>query len=84
MISNLENTADLPDDVLVTRAISGNRPAFGMLYDRYLNEIFRYVAYQVNDTFEAEDLTEITFLKAFEKLSKMGFCGCLWGRHPIY
>ena len=72
MVTNIETVPDLPDDVLVSRASSGNRPAFGLLYDRYLNEIYRYIAYQVQDTFEAEDLTETTFLKAFEKLSTMG------------
>lgn len=51
---------------LVERAITGDCAAFGELYTRYLDPIYRYVYYRVGDTHEAEDLTEIVFMKAWQ------------------
>jgi RNA polymerase sigma-70 factor (ECF subfamily) len=49
--------------------------AFGDLYERYLDEIFRFVFYRILDQEEAEDLTERVFLKAWEALPR--------GRRPV-
>ena len=57
-----------PDNDVIARAIAGDIEAFGALYDRYLRQIYAFVYMQVTDQFLAEDLTEIVFLKAFEKL----------------
>jgi RNA polymerase sigma-70 factor, ECF subfamily len=59
-----------PEDILLARAIQGDAEAFGDLYERYLDEIQRYVFYRVADRFEAEDLTETVFLKAWEALPR--------------
>jgi len=59
---------DLPDPFLLARAIQGDAEAFGDLYERYLDEIQRYVFYRVANRFDAEDLTETVFLKAWEAL----------------
>lgn len=56
------------DAELVARARQGDSEAFGSLYDRYLSPLFRYVYYRVADRMEAEDLTEMVFLKAWEAL----------------
>lgn len=53
---------------LITRARQGDTSAFGSLYERYLDDIYRYVYYRVADQFEAEDLTENVFLKAWQAL----------------
>ena len=53
---------------LIARAVQGDADAFGDLYERYLAQIYRYVFYRVNDVAEAEDLTEMVFLKAWEAL----------------
>jgi len=58
------------DQVLLERTIQGDTEAFGDLYERYLDEIHRYVFYRVSDRFEAEDLTETVFLKAWEALPR--------------
>ena len=55
---------------LIARAQRGNAPAFGRLYERYLDGIYRYVYYRVSDHDEAEDLTETVFLKAWEALPR--------------
>lgn len=58
------------DTILISRAIQGDTNAFGDLYDRYLDQVYNYIFYQVSNTQETEDLTETVFLKAFESLSR--------------
>lgn len=54
--------------MLVEEAASGNFEAFGELYSFYLDRIYRYVFYQVNDRMTAEDITEEVFLKAWKAI----------------
>ena len=61
---------DVPDLDLVVRAQSGNTAAFGSLYERYMEQIYRYVYYRVSDRDEAQDLTETIFVKAWEALPR--------------
>ena len=63
------------DAELVARAARGDAGAFGDLYERYLDEIFRFIFYRILDQEEAEDLTERVFLKAWEALPR--------GRRPV-
>ncbi len=56
------------EEDLIARAVQGDAEAFGDLYERYLARIYRYTFYRVNDVAEAEDLTEVVFLKAWEAL----------------
>ena len=53
---------------LIARAAGGSRSAFGDLYERYLDDIYRYIYYRVPDTVTAEDLTEEVFIRAWQKL----------------
>ena len=55
---------------LVEWAADGNVEAFGELYSIYLDQIYRYVFYQVRDRMTAEDLTEEIFVKAWKALGK--------------
>lgn len=55
---------------LVQRAIAGDAQAFGELYEENLKQIYRYVYYKVGSAAEAEDLTEQTFLKAWEAIGR--------------
>jgi RNA polymerase sigma-70 factor (ECF subfamily) len=58
-----------PDDsILITRAKRGDSEAFGSLYERYLDPIYRYVQSHVGNTRDAEDLTEQVFLRAYQAL----------------
>lgn len=54
---------------LVGRARQGDASAFGDLYMSLLDELYRYIYYRVSDERDAEDLTEVTFLKAWESLA---------------
>jgi RNA polymerase sigma-70 factor (ECF subfamily) len=62
---------DPSDPALAARAARGDAGAFGDLYERYLDEIFRFIFYRILDQEEAEDLTERVFLKAWEALPKV-------------
>lgn len=56
------------DAELIKKAQAGEVGAYGELYKRYLDTIFRYLRCRVPDEHTAEDLTETVFLRAFEKL----------------
>lgn len=55
---------------LLALAAEGDRHSFGEFYELYLNEIYRYVLFRVNDQNEAEDLTAKVFLEAWESLTR--------------
>jgi RNA polymerase sigma-70 factor (ECF subfamily) len=61
---------EVHDAVLITRAQRGDRDAFGMLYTRYIDLIFRYVRSRVADGQTAEDITEAVFLRSFESIER--------------
>ncbi len=60
----------ISDDDLLKRVSSGDKDAYGMLYERYLVPIYRYCYFRVGSELDAEDLTEMIFLKAWENLPK--------------
>ena len=53
---------------LVERAVAGDIDAFGEIYQRYLDPIYRYIYFRVGVVEDAEDLTESVFLKVWEAL----------------
>ncbi|MDT4985760.1 MAG: polymerase sigma-70 factor, subfamily, partial [Pseudonocardiales bacterium] len=60
---------------LVTLAQAGDGEAFGQLYDRYVDIVFRFVYYRVNDRGMAEDFTSETFLRALRRISTITYQG---------
>jgi len=57
----------LPDEQLTKKVLSGDTRAYGVLYERYLDEIYRYVYYRVaKNSLETEDLTQVVFIKAWD------------------
>ncbi|MBM0233721.1 sigma-70 family RNA polymerase sigma factor [Micromonospora sp. STR1_7] len=54
---------------LVVRAQAGDIEAFGLVYDRYVDEVFRFVYRRVLDRQTAEDLTSETFVRALHNLA---------------
>ena len=65
-----QNATDTPDPVLIQRAKQGDPQAFGVLYERYVDAIFRYIRTRVSDVQTAEDLSEAVFLRAFEAIER--------------
>jgi RNA polymerase sigma-70 factor, ECF subfamily len=65
--------ASLPDpeeEQLVGRAIRGDAEAFGELYQRHREALYRYIRLRVGNPSDAEDLTGQLFLKAWEALPR--------------
>ena len=60
---------------LVKKAAAGNVEAFGEVYSAYLDRIYRYVFYQVNNRTIAEDLTEEIFMKAWKGIRRYRWTG---------
>jgi len=59
----------------VERAQAGDAEAFGELYDRYVDVVFRYVSYRVGSRQLAEDLTSETFLRALRRIGSFTWQG---------
>jgi RNA polymerase sigma-70 factor (ECF subfamily) len=64
---------------LVKLAQSGDSEAFGMLYDGYMEKIYRYIFFRVTDEQTAEDLTSQVFCKAWENLNRYKPTGAPFG-----
>ena len=60
---------------LVRLAQAGDGEAFGQLYDRYVDTVFRFVYFRVNDRALAEDFTSETFLRALRRISTISYQG---------
>ncbi|HZP97867.1 MAG TPA: RNA polymerase sigma factor [Candidatus Limnocylindria bacterium] len=58
------------DRELAVRASGGDVSAFGLLYDRHVATIYRYVYYRVRDDAEAEDLTSDVFMRALKAMPR--------------
>jgi RNA polymerase sigma-70 factor (ECF subfamily) len=72
-----KEAADEPTVVeLVNRAVSSrDRAAFGELYDRFVERVYRYLYFRTANQAEAEDLTEQVFLKAWEAIGRYNWQG---------
>jgi len=66
------DTIHRSEDQLIIKAISGDKEAFGHLYDNYFMQIFKYLLIRTNTKEDAEDMTEIVFMKAWEHLPNFG------------
>ncbi len=56
------------DDYLVQQAVEHDRAAFASLYDKYVDRVYKHVYYKVSNQHEAEDITQETFIKAWEAI----------------
>jgi len=60
---------------LIEQAIRGEASAFGLLYDRYQTQIYRFIYLKVSHREEAEDLTHQVFLKSWQTIGGYKFQG---------
>jgi RNA polymerase sigma-70 factor, ECF subfamily len=60
---------------LVEQAKAGEAEAFGLLYDRYFDTVFRFVYFRVGNRQLAEDLTADTFLRALGRIDSFTWQG---------
>jgi RNA polymerase sigma-70 factor (ECF subfamily) len=60
---------------LVELAQRGDSEAFGLLYERYVDVVYRYIYVRVGSTQLAEDLTSETFLRALRRMDSFSWQG---------
>ncbi len=56
------------EEEVLLRASQGDREAFGLLYERYIDRIFNYVYYRTGNLHDAEDLTARVFQRAMNHI----------------
>jgi RNA polymerase sigma-70 factor (ECF subfamily) len=71
-----QNEADhrmgkLSDEYLLEMTVQGNGQSFGILVERWEQRIFRFICRYTGNIEEARDLTQDTFTKAFQNLSRL-------------
>jgi len=79
-VGTVARVAEVPDEqtgpwALVRAAQRGDTAAFGELYDQYVDMVFRYVYFRLNDRELAEDITSETFLRALRRISSVSYQG---------
>jgi RNA polymerase sigma-70 factor (ECF subfamily) len=60
---------------LVEKAQAGDSEAFGRIYDRYVDTVFRFIYFRVGNRQLAEDLTSDTFLRALKRIGSFTWQG---------
>jgi RNA polymerase sigma-70 factor (ECF subfamily) len=58
---------------LVERAVAGERDAFGELYERHVDRVYRFVWFHVGDAALARDLTQDVFVAALRGLPELRY-----------
>jgi len=61
---------NIEEEELIRKSRSGDEKAFEQLVQRYYKRVWKHVLSVVKDVEKAEDLTQETFIKAFQKLSQ--------------
>jgi RNA polymerase sigma-70 factor (ECF subfamily) len=61
---------NLDDAELVASVKDGDVDAFGVLYERYLDRIYRYLRLRIGNDHDAEDLTEVVFVRTFQAIDR--------------
>lgn len=57
------------EEQIIAQAVSGDSVAFGLLYDHYHPQIYRFVLVKVGRVHEAEDITHHVFLNAWVNIA---------------
>lgn len=63
------------EEELLARASQGDREAFGILYETYVERIFNYIYYRTGNTHDAEDLTARVFYRALNHIHRYDYRG---------
>jgi RNA polymerase sigma-70 factor (ECF subfamily) len=75
VVPSPRTASDLSAWALVAAAQAGDQSAFGQLYDRYVDVVFRFLLSRVGHRQVAEDLTSETFLKALRRIDSVSYQG---------
>lgn len=68
-------SADADEERLIAAARAGDGAAFAQLYDRHVGRVYRQCYYRTGNRADAEDLTQQTFLQAWQALPRFRCTG---------
>ena len=60
--------SELSDEAALALAAQGDKNAFGLLYERYVDRIYNYIYYRTGNQYDAEDLTARVFFRAMRHI----------------
>lgn len=60
----------MSEEKLIKKAKNGSNEAFGKLYDKNIDKIYRFIFLRISKKSDAEDITQKVFLKAWENMDK--------------
>ncbi|MBL7057834.1 RNA polymerase sigma factor [Patescibacteria group bacterium] len=60
------------EKILLIRVKNKDKSAFVEAYDKYVDQVYRFIYFKVSDKEEVKDLTSLTFLKAWEYIQDRG------------
>ncbi len=63
----------IDDRNLIEKFKNGDKESFSLLYDKYVDKIFKFIYFKTSHKETAEDLCSQTFIKALEKLNDFTF-----------
>jgi RNA polymerase sigma-70 factor (ECF subfamily) len=66
----LDKPLEQDEEQLVRRAVRRDGDAFTLLYERYIDQIYRYVFYRVGNQADAEDITGEVFSRAWKAIER--------------
>jgi RNA polymerase sigma-70 factor, ECF subfamily len=70
-----QNTDETGAWALVRASQEGDMVAFGDLFDRYYDVVYRYVLFRTGDRTLAEDITQETFVRALRRITSVSYQG---------
>lgn len=76
--TNVLDNAPLGDWELVTLAQQGGpagQAAFGQLYDRHVNTVYRYVRWRIENPHNTEDIVSLVFIRALYAITSISYIG---------
>ncbi len=59
-----------PETELIAAAKDGDATAFAALYDQHADRVYRHILYRTGSRADSEDLTQQTFLKAWQAMGR--------------
>jgi RNA polymerase sigma-70 factor, ECF subfamily len=70
MLAEREAWMQNPDEQLVARCHAGDLDAFGQIYARYEQQVFRYAYHLLGHKEDADDVKQETFVRAYQAIGK--------------